>query len=75
MAHRRNPASNWMVLVCVLILGIILVPIIVDQVQSINTTLWNFTGHQGAVTMLNLLPFIFIIGIVAFFIVGILGKT
>jgi hypothetical protein len=74
MAHRRNPA-NWMVLVCVLILGVIMLPIVVDQVMSINTTLWNFTGHQGAVTMLNLLPFIFIIGIVAFFIAGILGKT
>jgi len=74
MAKRKNPASHWMVLVCVLILGVILVPMVVDQVQSVNTASWNFTGSAGARTLFLLLPFIFIVGIAVYFIGSLLGK-
>jgi len=75
MPHRRNPSAQWMSLVFMLILGCILVPIIVEQVQSVNTTGWVFTGVSGAKTMFNLIPFIFIVGIVLYFILAMLGKA
>jgi hypothetical protein len=67
-------ATEWIMLAITLILGVILVPIVVDQVQSTNTTGWSFTGHAGALTLFMLLPFIFIIGIVVYFIGSLLGK-
>ncbi len=67
-------ATTWIMLTITLILGVILVPIVVDQVQSTNTTSWTFTGYEGAVTLFNLLPFIFIVGIVVYFIGSLLGK-
>lgn len=61
-------ASDWIVLVISLIMGVILVPIVVDQVQNTNTTGWDFTGSSGAETLFLLLPFVFIVGIVIYFI-------
>jgi len=57
-----------------LILGVILVPIVVEQVQTTNTSGWTFTGASGAKTLFLLLPFIFIVGIVVYFIASLLGK-
>jgi hypothetical protein len=69
-----SKAVNWIGLTITLILGVILVPIIVDQIQATNTTGWTFTGYAGAKTLFLLLPFIFIIGIVIYFIGSLLGK-
>ena len=66
--------TEWIILVIALIIGVILVPIVVDQIQTTNTTGWNFTGYQGAKTLFLLLPFIFIIGIIIYFIGSLLGK-
>jgi hypothetical protein len=67
-------ATKWIMLSITLILGVILVPIIVDQVQNTSTASWNFTGYAGASTLFMLLPFIFIVGIVVYFIGALLGK-
>jgi hypothetical protein len=72
---KKNPAVQWFSLLFMLILGTILVPIIVEQVQTVNTTGWAFTGVSGAKTMFNLIPFIFIVGIVLYFILAMLGKA
>jgi hypothetical protein len=69
-----DTTTKWIMMTIMLILGVILVPIVVDQVQSTNTTGWSFTGHAGAKTLFQLLPFIFIVGIVVYFIGSILGK-
>jgi len=74
MGMAGSKAVNWIGLTITLILGVILVPIIVDQIQDTNTTGWTFTGYQGAKTLFLLLPFIFIIGIVIYFIGSLLGK-
>ncbi|MEM1540883.1 MAG: hypothetical protein QXJ07_05845 [Candidatus Bathyarchaeia archaeon] len=71
----RTKSAEWIILTITLILGVILVPIVVQQVQDVDTSGWNFTGYQGAVTLFYLLPFIFIVGIVIYFIASILGKV
>jgi hypothetical protein len=70
----EGTATKWIMMATMLILGVILVPIVVDQVQSTNTSDWHFTGYTGARTLFQLLPFIFIVGIVVYFIGSILGK-
>lgn len=54
----------------VLIFVSALLPEVVTQVTGINTTGWNFTGHSGAGTLWNLVPFIFIAG----FVIAILSE-
>lgn len=71
----KTKATVWIMLTITLILGVILTPIVVDQVQSTNTTDWTFTGSAGAKTLFLLLPFIFIVGIVVYFIAAMLGKA
>jgi hypothetical protein len=61
-------------IVVTMILGIILVPIVVEQVQNTQTASWNFTGYAGAKTLFGLLPFVFITGIIVYFIGSLLGK-
>lgn len=52
-----------------LIVGIACTPIIVNQVQTLYTGGWNFTGHEGAAQLFNLVPFVWVssmlVGIVA----------
>jgi len=71
---QKNPASKMVYLTVMLLLGVILLPMVVDQVMSVNTASWNFTGYQGAVTLFHLLPFIFIVGIVIYFIGSMLAT-
>lgn len=42
-----------------------LIPVVVTSVQDVNTTGWTFTGYAGAETMLLLIPFAFIAGLLA----------
>jgi len=37
-----------------------LTPTIVDQVQNMDTSGWNFTGYQGAISLLGLVPFVWV---------------
>ena len=75
MTKKKNKSAEWMAATLTLIIGMILVPIIVDQVQSVDTSNWTFTGSIGAKTLFGLLPFVFISGIVIYFIASILRKT
>jgi len=70
-----TPTSQFVILAITLIIACILVPVVANQVQSTNTTGWSFTGYQGAKTLFLLLPFIFIVGIVIYFIASLLGKV
>ncbi|MDH5635299.1 MAG: hypothetical protein OEY47_01350 [Candidatus Bathyarchaeota archaeon] len=71
----ESKATEWIMLTITLILGVILTPIIVEQVSGTNTTAWNFTGSAGAKTLFNLLPFVFVVGLVIYFIARLLGKV
>lgn len=39
---------------------------IVDAVDAINTTGWSFTGYQGAIAILGLVPFLWVAAILGF---------
>jgi len=57
-----------------LILGLACTPIVVDQVQGLNTTAWEFTGYEGAITLIELVPFIYVVAILMATIVWGLKK-
>jgi hypothetical protein len=47
-------------------------PIVIDQIESAteNADDWNFTGADGAESLLGLVPFVWIAGIVLLAVVG-----
>jgi len=64
-ANDTRGASEYTTPVMMVIAGIIWVictPIFVDAVSDTNTTGWDFTGATGAITLFQLMPFIFIAG-------------
>lgn len=69
-----SKAVDWVVLIILLIIGVSLVPTVVDTVQNIDTDAWTFTGATAAATLLGLLPFIFIVGLVIYFLVRLLRS-
>jgi len=76
VAKRKTGKINeWILVTVMLMMGVILLPMVVDQVANVDTASWNFTGYAAAKTMLGLLPFVFVVGIVICFIASILGKT
>lgn len=63
--YDTRAVSDYTAPVMVVIAGImwvIMTPILVDQVQNTNTTGWSFTGYTGAITLFQLIPFVFIAG-------------
>jgi len=66
--------SEWVKLVIGIIVGIVMIPIIEFEIRSTNTTAWNFTGSTGAITLFRLIPFIFIAGVIIWFIGKLFGK-
>jgi hypothetical protein len=50
-------------IVIVMIVLLSCTPIVVDQVSAVNTTAWDFTGSDGAIALLGLVPFIWVAGI------------
>ena len=73
-ASRTSKAVDWVILIILLIIGVSLVPTVVSTVQGISTAGWNFTGYAAAATLLGLLPFIFIVGLVIYFLLELLRS-
>lgn len=67
--------ADTVVLAIMLVISLVITPVVVDQVQGLNTTGWTFTGAAGAKTLLLLIPFVWIAGLVVAIILNLLGKT
>ena len=66
--------GDWIGLTVSLIFGVYLLPVIIDTIVTTNYTNWTFTGASGAKVLYQLLPFIFIVGMIVYFIGRLLGK-
>lgn len=74
MVDVKSKIVDWIGLVISLIFGVYLLPVVVDAIVGTDTTNWTFTGASGAIVLYNLLPFIFIVGMIVYFIGRLLGK-
>jgi hypothetical protein len=57
---RKNNLKSPISILMAGIFWLVLTPIFVDQVQNTNITGWSFTGTAGAITLLHLMPLVFI---------------
>lgn len=72
---KRLSVGGFISAVIILIAGLACTPIVVDQVQGMNTTDWSFTGYSGAIALKDLIPFVWIGALVTGVVVLILGKA
>jgi hypothetical protein len=70
----KERVVDWVGLTISLIFGVYLLPVVVDTIANTNYTNWTFTGAAGAKVLYGLLPFIFVIGMIVYFIGRLLGK-
>ena len=61
-----NKVQGAVAIVVVTIVLLFMTPVVVDAVTSINTTAWNFTGAEGAIAIMGLIPFLWIAGVLSF---------
>lgn len=57
-------------IVIITVVLLALTPTVVDQVQNMNTSGWSFTGYEGAIALLGLVPFVWVAGILISSAVG-----
>lgn len=68
----KTKIVELLLLLIALIVIINLTPTFVSTVQGLNTTGWNFTGYQAAATLIGLLPLLFIVSVVVWFMIELL---
>lgn len=56
----KNQILAMISVIIVLITGLAATPTVVDAVQDLNTTGWTFTGADGAISLIGLVPFIWV---------------
>ena len=57
-------------LVVGLIVSLSTLETVVDIVDAVNTTGWDFTGYQGAISLLGLIPFVYVASILMLCVVS-----
>ena len=57
-------------IVIITVVLLAMTPTVVNAVQDMNITGWNFTGHEGASQLLGLVPFVWIAGVLISSAVG-----
>ena len=67
-------ATRNIILLVSTIISYVLLPVLVDAVEDVNTTGWTFTGHEGAEVILGLSPFVWVCGITVATVLALLGR-
>lgn len=57
-----------------LMFWIYLTPTVVEAIQNMNTSGWTFVGKEGAIALIQLLPFIWITAGIVVFLGVLFGK-
>jgi hypothetical protein len=72
MVDISNTVTAGIAMIVIMIALLATLPIVIEQVEAsvADADAWNFTGAAGAESLLGLLPFAWIAGIVIFAIAG-----
>ena len=72
MVDISNTVTAGIAMIVIMIALLATLPIVIEQVEAstADADAWNFTGATGAESLLGLIPFAWIAGIVVFAIAG-----
>jgi len=65
MVQISGSIKGAVAIVVVTVVLLAMTPTVIDQVQSLNTSTWTFTGYEGAIALIGLVPFLWVAGILA----------
>jgi len=54
------------------IISVLMLPPVTDTVTGINTTAWTFTGHEGVIAMMYIIPLVYIAAVIIYIIKSVL---
>ena len=63
MPEIGNQIQQAVSVIVIVVALLAMTPVIVGQVQNMNTSAWNFTGYEGSILFLGLVPFIWVASI------------
>lgn len=75
MPSPSNKILGAVSIVVITITLLALTPVVVDQVDEINTSAWDFTGYEGAIALLGLVPFVWVASILIGAVVGMIALS
>lgn len=75
MPSPSNKILGAVSIVVITITLLALTPVVVDQVDDINTSAWDFTGYEGAIALLGLVPFVWVASILIGAVVGMIALS
>ena len=74
MTDIEDMPEKLILLLISVLFAVALVPTIITQWQGVNTTAWTFTGHEGAVVLWGIAPFVLIAGIILSMVLGMIVR-
>jgi len=54
------------------IISVLMLPPVTDTVTGINTSAWTFTGHEGVIAMMYIIPLVYIAAVIIYIIRSVL---
>lgn len=54
------------------IISVLMLPPVTETVTGINTTAWTFTGHDGVIAMMYIIPLVYIAAVIIYIIKAVL---
>lgn len=65
MAYRQgNIVKKVVFAILALLIGIEMGDVVVDTIDNVNTTAWNFTGDDAVTTIIDLIPLMYYASVV-----------
>ncbi|MCJ7805727.1 hypothetical protein MUP46_03745 [Patescibacteria group bacterium] len=46
------------------IISVLMLPPVTDTIMGVNTTAWTFTGHEGVIAMMYIIPLVYIAAVI-----------
>jgi len=54
------------------IISVLMLPPVTETVTGINTTGWTFTGHEGVIAMMYIIPLVYIAAVIIYIVKSVL---
>jgi hypothetical protein len=54
------------------IISVLMLPPVTETVTGINTTAWTFTGHNGVIAMMYIIPLVYIAAVIIYIVKSVL---
>jgi len=54
------------------IISVLMLPPVTETVTGINTTAWTFTGHDGVIAMMYIIPLVYIAAVIIYIVKSVL---